>query len=269
MFAQAASARSAVRSRDLTTDQRRPSRSDVDTGWTARNKQFGRRCAADGGRSPLADAERSRTGCRRAISALLDAFRAARRLVLAYVATDDEVPTAALIDAAFAAGKRVYLPRIDGGDDDLRRASARGRRSGPARTASRSRSAIDSRTRDLAAVGRVRSPAGLGRIRVAGGAGRRPLRPRLCRSDPARDAWSASATASSSARRCRAIPWDLRLDWVVTERGAVRCWRGGDPAPRRERRTRRHNGISDDGAGRRRAGRRAGLAGGLPPAPTS
>ena len=48
---------------------------------------------------------------------------------------------------------------------------------------------------------------------------------------PGPRAWSALDTPSSSAPLLPRDPWDLQLDWVVTERGAVRCWRGEDPLP--------------------------------------
>jgi 5-formyltetrahydrofolate cyclo-ligase len=192
----------------------------------------------------------------------LAAFAAASSLI-AYVATDHEVPSGALLEAAFAAEKRVYLPRLIG-ETMIFAEHRRGANLRP---------------------GVLGIPEPLGdQIEASDLAGAIAIVPLL--------AWDASGwrvgrggghydrALAGSARpaclvglgytfqECAALPrdpWDLQLDWVVTERGAVRCWRGDDPSPFRKE-GEQHNDISGHGAGHRRAGRRAGLAGGLPAA---
>jgi 5-formyltetrahydrofolate cyclo-ligase len=186
-------------------------------------------------------------------------------LLIAYVAIDHEVPTGALIASALAAGKRVYLPRFVGGTmwfaeyrhgSDLR----------PGAFGIPEPLGAQLEERDVAAATAVvpllawdASGSRVGRggghyDRAFGG----PVRP------------ACLIGLGYAFQQCAVLPqdpWDLRLDWVVTEQGALRCWRGDDSSPsRREDATR--NDIPHDGGGHRRAGRWAGLAGGLSPAPT-
>jgi 5-formyltetrahydrofolate cyclo-ligase len=195
----------------------------------------------------------------------LDAFRDCRS-ILAYVATDAEVPTGALIEAAFAAGKRVYLPRLVGETLSF----AEHRRGAALRPGARGIPeplGDDLEERDgvaaLACVPLLAWDESGSRVGRGGG-----HYDRAC-GGPARPACLVGL--GYTFQRCAVLPrdpWDLRLDWVVTERGAVRCWRGDVRSPSRKEGA-RGNDISGDGAGHHRAGRRAGLAGGLPPASTS
>lgn len=209
----------------------------------------------------LAAAERAVTGHVEA----LDQYRAAH-VVIAYVACDQEVPTDALLAVAFAAGKRVYLPRLV--EDMMSFAEhGRGAQLPPGGRGIPEPLGVQIQACDLAAAiafvpllawdesgSRVGRGGGHYDRACAGSA--RPLC--LVGLGYTFQQWPALPRD----------PWDLQLDWVVTERGAVRCWRGDDPSPFRKE-GEQHNDISHHGAGRRRAGRRAGLAGGLPQAPTS
>ena len=195
----------------------------------------------------------------------LEAFRASAA-VIAYVDTDHEVPTGALLTAAFAVGKRVYLPRLV--DDRLCFGSyepGAPLRAGAYGIPEPIGDEID--RADLAAAVAVIpllawdvSGARLGRggghyDRAMAGV----LRP------------NCLVGLGYAFQQCDTLPrdpWDLQLDWVVTERGAVRCGLGDGPPPLRKEGAQYHE-LSADGAGHRRAGHRAGLAGGLRPAATS
>src|SRR5215470_17448273 len=161
----------------------------------------------------------------------LDPFRQCR-CVIAYIATDAEVPTGALIEAAFAAGKRVYLPRLVGETMHF----AEHRRGADLRPGARGipeplGGELEERD-ELAAVACVPllawddSGSRVGRggghyDRAFGGA----IRP------------ACLIGLGYAFQRCAALPrdpWDLQLDWVVSERGAVRCWRGDDRSPARK-----------------------------------
>src|SRR5262245_10547753 len=196
----------------------------------------------------------------------LAAFRAAN-CVIAYIATDHEVPTGLLIEAAFEGGKRVYLPRLDGEVLSF----AEHRRGAELRPGARGipeplGGYIEAREL-VEAVAFVpllawdetglRLGRGGGHYDRACAGTARPL---------------CLVGLGYTFQQCAALPfdpWDLQLDWVVTERGAVRCWRGGEPSAASRKEGTKRNGIRDDGAGRRRARRSAGLAGGSSPAPTS
>jgi 5-formyltetrahydrofolate cyclo-ligase len=198
--------------------------------------------------------------------AALDAFRAAA-IVIAYVSVDHEVPTGALIAAAFAAGKRVYLPGLAG--TTMRFAEHRpgadlrpGARGIPEPLGDEI--AVDDLSSAIALVPLLAWDESGSRVGRGGGHYDRTVagshRPRCL------------VGLGYTFQQCVALPrdpWDLQLDWVVTERGAVRCWRGDDPSPFRKEDEQHHDDLSRDGAGRRRAGNWAGLAGGLHPAPTS
>jgi 5-formyltetrahydrofolate cyclo-ligase len=230
-----------------------------DTKATIRQEMRRRRRALSA--AELAAVERSVA----AYAAALEQFRTAR-CVLAYIATDGEVPTGALLETAFAAGKRVYLPRLAG--ETIR--FAEHRRGGTLHIGERG---IPEPLGALIAAHELVSSVAFVPLLAWDATGRRV----------GRGGGHYDRTVSGPARPMSLVglgytfqqyaalpcdPWDLRLDWVVTERGAVRCRSGEDPSPlRKEDAT--HHGIRRDGAGRRRAGGRAGLAGGLPPAPTS
>jgi 5-formyltetrahydrofolate cyclo-ligase len=198
--------------------------------------------------------------------AALASFRDQPALI-AYVATDGEVPTGALVEAAFAAGKRVYLPRLVG--ETL--CFAEHRRGSNLRPG---------------ALG-IPEPLGseLEEGEVAGAFAVVPLLAwdesgsRVGRGGGHYDrAFGGAARPAClvglgyTFQQCPSLPrepWDLQLDWVVTERGALRCWGRDDPSRvRKEGATPNdNNDIRYDGGGRRGAGRRPGLAGGLHPAP--
>jgi 5-formyltetrahydrofolate cyclo-ligase len=195
----------------------------------------------------------------------LAAFRDHGALI-AYVATDHEVPTGGLIAAAFAAGKRVYLPRLSGETmcfaEHRRGADLRPGAFGilePIGDQLEERDVADT----TAVVPLLAWDASGSRVGRGGGHYDRAFggttRP------------ACLVGLGYTFQQCSALPqdpWDLRLDWVVTERGAVRCWRGGDSSPSRKEGVTR-NDIPGDGGGHHRAGRRAGLGGRLSPASTS
>jgi 5-formyltetrahydrofolate cyclo-ligase len=197
--------------------------------------------------------------------ATLPAFAHCRTL-LAYAAADCEVPTGRLIEAAFAAGKRVYLPRLAGGTmvfaEHRRGADLEPGSFGiaePLGAELEEREVADS----VAVLPLLAWDLSGSRVGRGGGHYDRafagPTRPQCL------------VGLGYTFQQCRLIPrdrWDLHLNWVVTERGAVRCWDGGDPPPSRKEGA-QHNDIPDNGARNRRSGRSAGLAGGLLPAPTS
>jgi 5-formyltetrahydrofolate cyclo-ligase len=196
----------------------------------------------------------------------LPAFQAARGII-AYAATDHEVPTARLIEAAFGAGKRVYLPRLEGEVMSFAE-YRRGVDLRPGAHGIPEPLGEQIEARDLVeAVAFVPLLAwddtGL-RVGRGGGHYDRafagPTRP------------GCLVGLGYTFQQCAAVPfdrWDLQLDWVVTERGAVCCWRGGESTAASRKEGAIRDGIPDDGVGRRRAGRRAGLVGGSSPAPTS
>ena len=199
-------------------------------------------------------------------TAALDSFGAAA-VVIAYVDADHEVPTGTLIAAALASGKRVYLPRLVGTTmrfaEHLHGADLRPGELGIAEPLGGEIEASDLLSA-IALVPLLAWDESGSRVGRGGGHYDRAVagstRPRCL------------VGLGYTFQQCVVLPrdpWDLRLDWVVTERGAVRCWRGDDPSPFRKEDEQHHDDLSRDGAGRRRAGGRAGLAGGLRPAPAS
>jgi 5-formyltetrahydrofolate cyclo-ligase len=185
-------------------------------------------------------------------------------VLIAYVATDGEVPTGALIETAFAAGKRVYLPRLVG----KRLCFAEHRRGADLRPGALGipealGCEIEEReaARALVVVPLVAWDESGSRVGRGGGHYDRAIAGGL---RPA--CLVGLGYAFQQYRSLPRDPWDLQLDWVVTERGAMRCWGRDDPSPvRKEDAT--SNGILLDGGGRRGAGRRPVVAGGLRPAP--
>jgi 5-formyltetrahydrofolate cyclo-ligase len=161
----------------------------------------------------------------------LDRFRAASS-VIAYVACDHEVPTGALLAMAFAAGKRVYLPRLVG--DTMSFAEHRhGERlqhgaHGIPEPHGDQIEACDVATA-IAFVPLLAWDESGSRVGRGGG-----HYDRAC-AGSARPACLVGLgyTFQQWAALPRE-PWDLQFDWVVTERGAVHCWRGDDPSPFRK-----------------------------------
>jgi 5-formyltetrahydrofolate cyclo-ligase len=174
-------------------------------------------------------------------------------IVLAYVDTDAELPTGALLASAAAAGKRVYLPRLVDG----RMIFAEHRLGSALR---------------LGAFG-IPEPTGepLQRGRMADALALLPL---LAWDDAGgrvgRGGGHYDAVFSSPHRPCGLVglayafqqhprvprdPWDLRLDCVVTEHGVHTCWAGDAASPFTEE-VKHDDGSLDDrgqpGAGRRR-----------------
>lgn len=199
-------------------------------------------------------------------AATLPAYQSAARVLL-YVAAHNEVPTGRLIEAAFENGKRVYLPRLRGDLLDF----AEHRRGDPLSPGSfgipePSGPAVDPAEliEAVAFVPLVAWDASGMRLGRGGGHYDRSFsgtaRPRCL------------VGLGYTFQQLPALPrdeWDLQLDWVVTERGAVRCWRAGacTSASRKEDTT--LNGIRSDGADHPRVGRRADVAGRPAPETTS
>ena len=168
---------------------------------------------------------------------------ATRRLLLAYVATDYEVPTDALIAAAFAAGKRVFLPRLDG----ERMVFAEHRRGADAATgcATAFLEPLGDQLEEpglLATAVAVAPLAGLGRRRRRG-VGRGGGHYDRAFAGPARPQCLVGLGYTfQQCAACRAIRGTSGSTGWSRERGAVRCWTGDDPSPS-ERRAHSDNGI--------------------------
>jgi 5-formyltetrahydrofolate cyclo-ligase len=195
----------------------------------------------------------------------VEAF-AASRIVLAYAADDGEVPTAELIEAAFAADKRVYLPRLAGETmifaEYRRGADLRPGAHGilePLGDPLEARDQVEA----LAFVPLLAWDASGSRLGRGGGHYDRTF------AGSARPACLVGL--GYSFQQCAVLPrdpWDLRLDWLVSERGTTRCWREEDASSSRKEGASNH-GITDHGADHHRAGRRAGMGGGRSTAQTS
>jgi 5-formyltetrahydrofolate cyclo-ligase len=184
--------------------------------------------------------------------------------ILAYVATEHEFPTAALIRHAWTSGKTVYLPRIVGASlgfalhrpgDTLRP----GRFGIPEPAADAKATTFD--VPSVAFVPLVawdRTGARLGR---GGGFYDRVFaitRP---------DCLIGLGYAFQGHAALPCDPWDVELDYIVTERGVLYCTRREDRSPvRKEDVT--LNDICLDRVDRRRPGRSPGRGPGLsaPPA---
>jgi len=193
-----------------------------------------------------------------AATAVVSALRglaqyAAAALVLAYVDSDGELPTGALIASAAAAGKRVYLPRfVDGQLIFAEHRLGNALRPGAF--------GIPEPTGDFLQRGRMADALALLPLLAWDEAGNRvgrggghydavfssPDRPR---------GMVGLAYAFQQHPRLPHDPWDLRLDCVVTERGVHACWAGDAASPFTEE-VKHDNGSLDDrgqpGAGRRR-----------------
>jgi 5-formyltetrahydrofolate cyclo-ligase len=196
----------------------------------------------------------------------LELYRAAN-IVLAYVATDNEVPTGVLIETAFADGKRVYLPRLVGNDmifaEHQRGADLRPGAYGipePLGSSIGARAVVDA----VALIPLLAFDASGSRVGRGGGHYDRTF------AGSARPACLVGL--GYSFQQYAALPrepWDLRLDWAVSERGAMRCWSGEDPSPSRKEGASHNDRLHSHGGGHRRAGHWVGLADRLPPSPTS
>ncbi|MFN8643075.1 MAG: 5-formyltetrahydrofolate cyclo-ligase [Candidatus Binatia bacterium] len=184
----------------------------------------------------------------------LDAYRAAA-VVLAYVDAEQEVPTGALIASALASGKRVFLPRLDGermvfAEHRLGDALQPGALGIPAPQGQpAAEGVVASATAFVPVV--AWDDAG-GRIGRGGGHYDRTfagaVRPSCL---------VGLAYAFQQLPRVPHDPWDVRLDCVVSERGAVKCW-NGDPVSPHSEEVEQHHGIPGHDRGQPGDRRRAG-----------
>jgi 5-formyltetrahydrofolate cyclo-ligase len=191
---------------------------------------------------------------------------AASPIVLAYVDDDGEVPTGRVVETAFACSKRVFLPRLIG-ETMIFAEHRRGADLRPGAYGLREPIGEPLEARDqkdaLAFVPLLAWDASGSRLGRGGG--------HYDRAFAGSTRPACLVGLGYSFQQCAELPrdlWDLRLDWVVSEHGATRCWTGEDASPSRKEGA-SHHGISDHGAGRHRAGRRAGVAGRRLAAPTS
>jgi 5-formyltetrahydrofolate cyclo-ligase len=190
--------------------------------------------------------------------------RAACPIVLAYVATDGEVPTDTLVRDALADGKRVYLPRlIDGVVVFARHHAGAALRPGAYGIAEPVGEPleVEELASAIACVPLLAWDAAGSRVGRGGGHYDRAF------AGPNRPRWLVGL--GYEFQQCPRIApdgWDLRLDAVLTEHGIRRCWDGAEGTPSRKEDT-QHHGLSMDCAGQHRAGRRSDVAGGLPPPP--
>ncbi len=190
-------------------------------------------------------------------------YRAAA-VVLAYVASDGEVPTAALIERAWAAGKRVYLPRVEGPSMEFAE-----HRPGAPLVPGRfgipvpigEKLALRDEARAIAFVPLVAFDETGTRLGRGGGFYDRSLGDLAGRVCP--------VGLGYAFQQCPVVPgdpWDVRLEYVVTERGAVHCRSGDNSSPVRKEDT-TCNGLPIDDGRQSRRGRGTGLRAGLFPAP--
>jgi 5-formyltetrahydrofolate cyclo-ligase len=185
-------------------------------------------------------------------------------VVLAYAATDHEVPTAALLAAAFAAGQRVFLPRLVNGTTIFaeHRAGA-ALQPGPFGILEPLGDQLNAQAL-VTAIAFVpllawdTSGARLGRggghyDRAFAGAARPVCLVGL-------------GYAFQQHPRLPQDAWDLRLDAVISQHGVVRCW-SGDAMSLSRKEDAQRDGLPMDGTDQHRAGRGPRMAGGLPPTP--
>jgi 5-formyltetrahydrofolate cyclo-ligase len=172
--------------------------------------------------------------------------------LLAYVATDGEVPTGALLTAVLAAGKRLYLPRLV--DEVMTFAEHR-----LGATLRPGAFGIPEPTGDACAAGElVEAMAVLpllawddagGRVGRGGGHYDRTF------AGAHRPRWLIGLGHTfQQVPHVPSDPWDLRLDGVVTEHAAVTCWAGGAAPPPREEGSESHGNTlvgAQPGAGGR------------------
>ncbi|MDX2167958.1 MAG: 5-formyltetrahydrofolate cyclo-ligase [Deltaproteobacteria bacterium] len=187
--------------------------------------------------------------------------------LIAYVPTDHEVPTGALLDAAHAAGKRLFLPRLDG-DRMISPAHPLGAALRPGAFGIPQPTGDSCTARDLAESLAVLpllawDDAG-GRVGRGGG-----HYDRAC-AGARRPRWLVGlGYAFQQVPRVPADPWDLRLDGVVTEDQAVTCWTGDDASPLRKEVEPHHEQQSTVDSRQPGAGGRPGLPAGRFSAPAS
>jgi 5-formyltetrahydrofolate cyclo-ligase len=184
--------------------------------------------------------------------------------ILAYVATENEVPTSQLIEQAWADGKRVHLPRVVGNDLEFalyrRGVGLRPGRFGIAEPAADApaRTALEIPT--VAFVPLVAWDEAGTRLGRGGGFYDRAfatMRPQCV-------VGLGYAFQRHDALPCD--PWDVKLDYVVTEQGVLYCGKGQDRSPvRKEDVT--FNDICVDRVDRYRPGRRPGRGHGRPTTP--
>jgi 5-formyltetrahydrofolate cyclo-ligase len=185
-------------------------------------------------------------------------------VILAYVASDGEVDTAWLLELAESAGRKLYLPRVRG--DRLEFAYYRptealpvGRFGIPEPTGAPLR--LTGHESIVAFVPVVAWDAAGGRMGRGGGfydRALRELRPAACVAGLAYG-WQQHAALPLD-------PWDVRLDYVITERAVLRCSPGRSPvATGKENVT--DNGLVDGAVCGGSARHRIGVRAGLPPAP--
>ncbi len=191
---------------------------------------------------------------------------AAAPLLIAYVATDFEVPTDTLLAAAHAAGKRLFLPRL-AGDRMIFAEHRLGATLRPGAFGIPEPTGDPCEARHLADAMAVLpllawDDAG-GRVGRGGGHYDRAfaLAPR--------PTWLIGlGYAFQQVPRVPADPWDLRLDGVVTEYQAVTCWVGDEASPLRTEVHERHEHSTLD-TRQPRAGGGPGLPAGRIPASAS
>lgn len=182
--------------------------------------------------------------------------------LIAYVATDNEVPTGALITWAQAARLCVLLPRLVGetmefaeyrGDEPLRvGACGIPAPAGRAIPAARLKEAF-------AVIPLLAWDAAGGRVGRGSGHFDRVF------AEPCRPRWLVGLSYGfQQVPRVPCDPWDIRLDAVISERGVHDCRAGERAAAVQE-------GVGDDdevrgvGSGQPRVGRVVGGAAGRPP----
>ena len=165
-------------------------------------------------------------------------------LLLAYVDTDSEIPTDALIASALASGKRVFLPRLDG----ERMVFAEHRLGAALRPGAYG---ILAPQGDPGEPGLLATAAAVlpllawddagGRIGRGGGHYDRafagPARPQCL---------IGLAYAFQHLPRVPHDPWDVRLDCVVSEHGVVECRTGDFRSPNSEEVQSNHGIPGDD-----------------------
>lgn len=177
--------------------------------------------------------------------------------ILAYVATDNEVPTDALWRRALADGKRVFLPRVEGAHlAFVRVASDERLRAGRFGIPEPIGAELYDMTDGAPAVAFLPLTAW---DRFGGRLGRgRGYYDRALRDRPASLCLVGLAYAFQEAARVPVTADDARLDYVITERAVVRSGAGGTSHPRREEDTSHHEYVLGH-TGQRHWRRRAGL----------
>ena len=161
----------------------------------------------------------------------LDQYRRAG-VVLAYVSNENEVPTADLVSLALAGGKHVFLPRMDG-----ERMTFAGY--GPDWPLRPGRFGIPEPTGPSFKPREGESIVVLAPLVAWDARGARLGRGRgyYDRSLAELGADACRVGLGYSFQQCTQLPsdpWDVFLDYVFTERGAVRCQGGGNSPAKRE-----------------------------------